>query len=121
MGPALLEHAQHFPREPNECDKGRNTHAGRQPVAAIAPMSCTLAPGYPAYESLFGPVSSEHLAGGGRDFSVFDELLPHPVYARQRWLCILNPTPETFERAVWPLLVDAHRTAVSRYRRRGGQ
>jgi hypothetical protein len=75
----------------------------------------------PAYESMFGPVSSEHLAGGGRDFSEFDRLLPHPVYARQRWVCILNPRPEQFERVVWPLLVDAHGTAVARYRRRGGR
>jgi hypothetical protein len=71
-----------------------------------------------AYESLFGPVTSEHLAGGGRDFSVFDRLLPHPVYARQRWVCILNPALETFERDVWPLLVDGHETAVARYGRR---
>ena len=72
-----------------------------------------------AYESLFGEVGPEHLAGGGRDFSVLDRLLPHPVYARQRWVCILSPSLETFERYVWPLLVDAHTTAAARYRRRG--
>jgi hypothetical protein len=74
-----------------------------------------------AYESLFGPAGSEHLAGSGRDFSVRDTLLPHPVYARQRWICILNPSAETFERDVWPLLVDAHDAAAARYGRRGRQ
>jgi hypothetical protein len=74
--------------------------------------------GVQTYESLFGPVGPDHLAGAGRDFSVMDTLLPHPVYARQHWVCILNPGEQTFDRAVWPLLVSAHEMAVSRYRRR---
>jgi len=72
-----------------------------------------------AYDSVFSPVGPEHLAGGGRDFTVMDTLMPHPVYAPQRWVCILNPSADTFERDVWPLLVDAHAAAAARYRRRG--
>jgi len=45
-------------------------------------------------------------------------MLPHPVYARQHWVCILNPSAETFERSVWPLLVEAYETAAARYGRR---
>jgi Family of unknown function (DUF6194) len=70
------------------------------------------------YESLFGPSGPDHLAGGGRDFSVTDTLLPHPVYARQHWVCVLNPSDETFERVVWPLVVGAHEMTAARYSRR---
>jgi hypothetical protein len=69
------------------------------------------------YESLFGPAGAAHLAGGGRDFSVADTLLPHPAYARQHWVCIVNPGDETFEREIWPLLLEAHETAAARYHR----
>jgi uncharacterized protein DUF6194 len=32
------------------------------------------------------------------DYTAYDRLLPHPVYARQLWICILNPSEETFSR-----------------------
>ena len=34
--------------------------------------------------------------------------MPHPVYARQNWVCILNPSEESFDRVVKPLLTEAH-------------
>jgi Family of unknown function (DUF6194) len=70
------------------------------------------------YESLFGSPGPHDLADGGRDFSVPDTLLPHPVYSPQHWVCILNPSSETFEEIVWPLLIEAHRSAAARYQRR---
>ena len=42
------------------------------------------------------------------DHSVLDTLMPHPVYAAQRWVCILNPTQHTFETRLKPLLNEAH-------------
>jgi Family of unknown function (DUF6194) len=69
------------------------------------------------YESLFGPLAPHHLAGGGRDFAAADTLLPHPVYSRQHWICIVNPSTETFERTVWPLIVAAHEMTATKYRR----
>jgi hypothetical protein len=42
------------------------------------------------------------------DYAVGDRLLPHPDYARQHWLAILNPSAQTFEEVIWPLLVEAH-------------
>ena len=47
------------------------------------------------------------------DYAALDQLMPHPVYARQSWLCVLNPSPQTFER-VKPLLAEAYTNAVSR-------
>jgi Family of unknown function (DUF6194) len=41
------------------------------------------------------------------DFSALDTLLPHPTYARQHWLCVLNPSVETFDH-LKPLLAEAH-------------
>lgn len=31
------------------------------------------------------------------DFSSVDRVLPHPVYAWMGWLCVLNPSEDTFE------------------------
>ena len=72
------------------------------------------------FRSLFGELPPSK--GGpyepltGYDFTVLDTLLPHPVYGRLHWLCVLNPSPETFEQ-VRPLLAEAHALAASRYAR----
>ena len=42
------------------------------------------------------------------DFGAFDRILPHPVYARQRWISILNPSEATVRDTVVPLLTEAH-------------
>ncbi len=51
------------------------------------------------------------------DFTALDRLMPHPVYGRQSWVCVLNPNAETFER-VKPLLREAYELAVARVERR---
>jgi hypothetical protein len=51
------------------------------------------------------------------DYAAFDRLLPHPVYAKQRWISILNPSDGTFRDVVLPLLTEAHdRLAAQRVR-----
>jgi hypothetical protein len=53
------------------------------------------------------------------DYSAFDRVLPHPVYAKQLWISILNPTDATFRNVVLPLLTEAHdRLAAQRARHR---
>jgi hypothetical protein len=42
-----------------------------------------------------------------------DRLVPHPVYAPQSWVSVLNPSQETF-RVVEPLLAEAYERAVMR-------
>lgn len=42
------------------------------------------------------------------DYAAFDRVLPHPVYAKQRWISILNPSDATFQAVVLPLLAEAH-------------
>jgi hypothetical protein len=52
------------------------------------------------------------------DFTALDQVMPHPVYGRMYWVCVLNPSDETFETDVRPLLAEAYDLAVSRYQRR---
>jgi len=66
--------------------------------------------GKETYRSLF-PGEGEH------DFTALDVLMPHPVYGRQPWVCVLNPSEKTFE-TVKPLLAEAYAIAVKRLRRK---
>src|SRR3954469_23672022 len=38
------------------------------------------------------------------DYAALDTVLPHPVYAKQRWIAILNPSRGTFDEVVKPLV-----------------
>ena len=57
-----------------------------------------------------GKATFERLAGAQTDpdYAALDTVVPHPVYAKQRWLAILNPSQETFEDVVKPLIAEAH-------------
>ena len=51
------------------------------------------------------------------DFAALDRVLPHPVYARQHWISILNPSDVTFRDVALPLIAEAHdRLAAARPR-----
>ena len=51
------------------------------------------------------------------DHTAVDVVLPHPVYAAQRYLAILNPSESTWRDVVIPLLAIAHdRLAAQRAR-----
>jgi hypothetical protein len=47
-------------------------------------------------------------AGADPDYEAFGQLLPHPVYAKQLWISILNPSDATFRDVVLPLVAEAH-------------
>src|SRR5688572_2479249 len=49
------------------------------------------------------------------DYAALDTLMPHPVYAPQSWVCVVNPSPATFETAR-PLLAEAYAIAAARPR-----
>jgi hypothetical protein len=73
------------------------------------------------YRSLFGPQPSAPGPTGvvdtGHDFSALDQVLPHPVYAPQSWVCVLNPSAETFQ-TVKRLLAEAYDLAARRNAKR---
>jgi uncharacterized protein DUF6194 len=50
---------------------------------------------------------------GVYDFAALDRLMPHPVYAAQFWVCVLNPSDATFE-GLTPLLDEANARAARR-------
>jgi hypothetical protein len=63
----------------------------------------------------------EQLAGTNPnpDYTAFDVVLPHPVYAAQRWICIVNPSEATFRDVVVPLLTIAHDRLAEQRARHG--
>lgn len=54
----------------------------------------------------------------GYDYTPLDCLLPHPVYGRMYWVCVLNPSDDLFRSKVQPLLAEAYELAADQYARR---
>jgi uncharacterized protein DUF6194 len=52
------------------------------------------------------------------DFTELDKVMPHPVYARQHWVCVLNPSAVTFDTVLKPLLSEAHGRISPRQKKR---
>lgn len=80
------------------------------------------------YRSLFGPPPTRRDEHGvldtGFDHTVAGRLMPHPVYASQYWVCLVDPGRAVFE-ATLPLVAEAHELAARKYagrraRRAGG-
>lgn len=61
----------------------------------------------------------QRLVGGVNDpdYAALDRLLPHPVYAKELWVCILNPSRQAFDEQVKPLIAEGH-ARLARARRR---
>jgi uncharacterized protein DUF6194 len=82
--------------------------------------------GKQTFHSLFGDpaaLPSISAADSGEvsrsyDFTTLDQLMPHPVYGRMLWVCVLNPSDETFETNVRQLLAEAYDLTVSKHKRR---
>ncbi|MGH2358515.1 MAG: DUF6194 family protein [Candidatus Limnocylindria bacterium] len=66
----------------------------------------------PTFERLVGSMTDP-------DYAAFDRFLPHPVYAKQRWIAILNPSHATIRDTLIPLIAEGHdRLAVQGQRAR---
>jgi hypothetical protein len=72
-------------------------------------------PAYGASAAESGDIPSDY------DFTALDQVMPHPVYGRMLWLCVLNPSDATFETQVRPLLVEAYEMAVNKYKRQAAR
>lgn len=64
------------------------------------------------FDSLLPDSNSENM-----DYSVLNVFLPHPDYAKQHFMCILNPSGENVE-TTKQLIVEAHSIAANRLRRK---
>ncbi len=73
--------------------------------------------GADTFRRLFGHLPAARTAeSASYDYAALDKLMPHPVYAPQLWVCVLNPSAETFE-GVKPLLAEAYSIVANRYAR----
>ncbi len=71
--------------------------------------------GRDTFRTLFGYAPGEEPpAGTEYDYAALDTLMPHPVYAPQSFVCVLNPSAATFE-TVKPLLAEAWSRAAARH------
>lgn len=59
----------------------------------------------------------EGRGGEDTDFTEFDRVLPHPVYAAQGYVCVVNPAEATTD-LVQQLLGEAHERSRARLRNR---
>lgn len=70
------------------------------------------------FRALFGYAPGEDSTESAEyDFAALDRLMPHPVYAPQSFVCVLNPSPETFE-SIKSLLAEAYSIVAARRSRR---
>ena len=116
MGAAFfsLDPEKHWPNfativTTDEHDEGAPSRLSRAGVFRL-----NIGVGRATFQRLVGSVADP-------DYAAFDRLLPHPVYAKQLWLSILNPSEVTFRDVVVPLLTEAHdRLAAQRARHGAG-
>jgi hypothetical protein len=70
------------------------------------------------YSSLFGAAPKQRDEHGvlqtGFDYAATDTLMPHPIYASQYWVSIVNPGEESWTR-VLDLLAEAREFAARKY------
>ena len=52
------------------------------------------------------------------DYAAFNTLIPHPLYASQSYVSVLNPTEETFDKTIKPLLAEAYSIVSTRHAQR---
>jgi hypothetical protein len=70
------------------------------------------------YAASFGAAPTQRSADGvldaGFDYAAADTVMPHPTYASQHWVCVVNPGEATLE-TVRTLLAEAHGFAARKY------
>ena len=89
----------------DEHDMGNPSHLARPGVYRL-----NIGVGKATFERLVGSMVDP-------DYAALDTLLPHPTYAAQLWISILNPSRATFDDVVVPLIAEAHdRLAAQRAR-----
>jgi hypothetical protein len=70
------------------------------------------------YAAWFGPAPTQRDADGmletGFDYAAVDTIMPHPIYASQHWVCVVNPGEATLD-TVRTFLAEAHAFAARKY------
>lgn len=71
--------------------------------------------GKATFQSLFGAKPAKGEPAKEYDYTLLDQILPHPVYGKMYWVCVLSPSVETFEHKIKPLLSEAYELDVARH------
>ncbi|SDM51665.1 DUF6194 family protein [Allokutzneria albata] len=70
------------------------------------------------YTSLFGAPPTERDEHGvlstGYDHAARDQVVPHPIYAGQYWVSVVNPTQSTMD-TIRPMLAEAYEFAARKH------
>ena len=66
--------------------------------------------------NLFGTLPASG-GEGGYEYTALDRIMPHPVYGKTYWVCVLNPSAETFE-TVRGLLAEDYEAGMRQRARR---
>lgn len=73
------------------------------------------------FKEMFLSVPKRPPAGGvvemDYDFTQLDTIMPHPVYAWMGWICVLNPSKQTFEE-LKPLIQESYCFAQEKFNKR---
>lgn len=73
------------------------------------------------FVDLFGEIPKRPGKGETVDincnFTELDKIIPHPVYSWMGWICVLNPSAETFEK-IKPLIREAYEYATEKFKKR---
>lgn len=73
------------------------------------------------FRGMFSEIPKRPLAGSvvkmDYDFTKLDTIMPHPVYAWMSWICVLNPSVETFE-TLKPLIEESYIYAKEKFCKR---
>lgn len=73
------------------------------------------------FRGLYGKLSAPSAPPvAGHDFTALDTWMPHPVYAPQSWICILNPG-DARAAEIRAYVAEAHAIAVERVARRASR
>lgn len=75
-----------------------------------------IAVGKRAFRDIFGYLPADHPAhAASHDYTALDTVLPHPAYAKNAWISILNPATHTTAHAR-SLLTAAHTLMATRHK-----
>ncbi len=73
------------------------------------------------FEKHFGSRPKRPPKGGiidtHHDFTLLNELMPHPIYGWMSWVQVLNPSQTTFE-SLLPLITEAHSNAIIKFNKK---
>ena len=73
--------------------------------------------GKQTFQSLFGLGAVDV---GNYDFTTLDTIMPHPAYAAQHFICVVNPGEATF-RTLQPMIAEAYDIARRRFGKRADE